>query len=105
MEVLRAVFRLTQVRRAPGNAGKLDKIVTTINMTDTNVYITPSGETCSFPGNMHLVVSAFAPESLLFNVPLFAVRFLIVGYEKDGQTYVVVVFCKCQMLPFYVVQQ
>jgi len=55
MEVLRAVFRLTQIRRAAGNAGKLDKIVTAINLTDTNVYITPSGKTCSFPGNMHLV--------------------------------------------------
>jgi linoleate 10R-lipoxygenase len=56
-EVLREVFKLKNVRRATGNAGRLAKFTTVINKTDTDVYITPTGKTSPFPGSMQIMVS------------------------------------------------
>jgi linoleate 10R-lipoxygenase len=57
-EILKVVFGLKNVRRAPGDAGKLAGFRTIVHETETNVYLTPNGTTSSWPGSMHLVVSA-----------------------------------------------
>ena len=62
-EILKVVFKLKNVRRAAGDAGKLVGFKTVINETETNVYITPNGTTSSWPGSMYLVVSYFCDAS------------------------------------------
>jgi linoleate 10R-lipoxygenase len=57
-EFVRVVFRLPGVKRAPGDAGKLVGFTEVVNQTDMTLYIAPGGGTSSFPGTMHLVVSA-----------------------------------------------
>jgi linoleate 10R-lipoxygenase len=59
-EIVRVVFSLNNVRRAPGAAGKLAGFKTTVNETETKVYLTPYGTTSPWPGSMYLVVSGCA---------------------------------------------
>jgi len=54
-ETLKVIFRLKNVRRAAGDSGKLAGFKTTINETETNVYLTPYGVTSPWPGSMYLV--------------------------------------------------
>ncbi|KAJ7133385.1 heme peroxidase [Mycena epipterygia] len=54
-EIVKVVFKLKNVRRAAGDAGKLPGFKMTINETETNVYLTPYGTTSPWPGSMHLV--------------------------------------------------
>ncbi|KAJ7704765.1 heme peroxidase [Mycena rosella] len=54
-ETVKVVFKLKNVRRAAGDAGKLAGFKTTINETETNVYLTPYGTTSPWPGSMYLV--------------------------------------------------
>ena len=56
-EIVKVVFKLKNVRRAAGNAGKLVGFKTVINETETNVYITPNGTLSPWPGSLYLVVS------------------------------------------------
>ncbi|KAJ7103706.1 heme peroxidase [Mycena crocata] len=56
-DILKIVFKLKNVRRAPGNAGKLAKIKLMINEAETNIYLMPYGTTTPFPSSMHLVGS------------------------------------------------
>jgi linoleate 10R-lipoxygenase len=56
-EIIKVIFRLKNVRRAPGNAGRLAEFKTIINETETNMYLTPFGTTSPWPGSMYLVVS------------------------------------------------
>ncbi|KAK7458169.1 hypothetical protein VKT23_010077 [Stygiomarasmius scandens] len=53
-EIVKVVFGLKNIRRAPGDAGKLAGYTTKINDTDTKVYIMPSGTTSFWPGSMTL---------------------------------------------------
>lgn len=55
-EIVKVVFKLKNVRRATGDAGKLAGFKMAINETETNVYLTPYGTTSPWPGSMHLVV-------------------------------------------------
>ena len=55
-EILKVVFTLRNVRRAPGDAGRLAGYTTVVNETETNVYVQPDGTTSSWPGPMYLVV-------------------------------------------------
>ncbi|KAJ7208882.1 heme peroxidase [Mycena pura] len=55
-EVLKVVFKLKNVRRAPGNDGTMLGFKTIVNETETNVYLTPYGTTSPWPGSMNLVV-------------------------------------------------
>jgi linoleate 10R-lipoxygenase len=55
-EIVKVVFGLKNVRRAPGTAGQLVGYTTVINETETNVYVHPNGSTSPWPGSMHLVV-------------------------------------------------
>ncbi|KAJ7174160.1 heme peroxidase [Mycena crocata] len=54
-EIVKVVFKLKNVRRANGDAGKLAGFKTIINETETNVYLTPYGTTSPWPGSMFLV--------------------------------------------------
>ena len=56
VEMIRVIFSLKNVRRAPGDAGKLQKITTIKNETPTYQYVQPNGELSMWPGPMHLVV-------------------------------------------------
>ena len=56
-EILRVVFKLQNVRRAPGDAGRLTGFTEIVNETENNVYIKPNGTTSPWPGPMYLVVS------------------------------------------------
>ena len=56
-EMLRVVFKLQNVRRAPGDAGRLSGFTEIVNETETNVFIKPNGTTTPWPGPMYLVVS------------------------------------------------
>ncbi|KAF9257871.1 heme peroxidase [Marasmius fiardii PR-910] len=53
-EIVRVVFRLKNVRRAPGNDGKLVGFTELQNETPTNVYLTDYGTTSPWPGSMIL---------------------------------------------------
>ncbi|KAJ6512310.1 heme peroxidase [Mycena vulgaris] len=56
-EIVKVVFSLKNVRRAPGIAGRLSGFKTTVNETETNVYLTPYGTTSPWPGSMYLVAA------------------------------------------------
>ena len=56
-EILRVVFKLQNVRRATGDAGRLSGFTEIVNETETNVFIKPNGVTTPWPGPMYLVVS------------------------------------------------
>ncbi|KAJ7340010.1 heme peroxidase, partial [Mycena albidolilacea] len=54
-EIVKVVFGLKNVRRAPGNDGHLAGFKTIINETETHIYLTPYGTTSPWPGSMYLV--------------------------------------------------
>ncbi|TFK61201.1 heme peroxidase [Pluteus cervinus] len=54
-EIIKVVFKLKNVRRAPGNAGRLAMFTEVINETETNVFVKPNGTLSSWPGSMVLV--------------------------------------------------
>ena len=56
-EIVKVVFSLKNVQRAPGNDGKLAGFTTLMNETPTKVYLTPYGMTSPWPGSMTLMVS------------------------------------------------
>jgi cytochrome P450 len=60
VEIVKAVFQLKNVRRAPGDAGKLHRITEIINETETDFYIQRNGSVSAWPGSMHIVVRSFA---------------------------------------------
>ncbi|KAF7300907.1 Heme peroxidase [Mycena kentingensis (nom. inval.)] len=53
-EILKVVFKLKNVRRAPGDMGRLAGFKTVFNETETKVYLTPYGTTSAWPGSMWL---------------------------------------------------
>ncbi|KAJ7364548.1 hypothetical protein DFH08DRAFT_798879 [Mycena albidolilacea] len=54
-EIVKVVFALKNLRRAPGTAGRLARFKSNCNETATNRYLTPDGKTSRWPGSMHLV--------------------------------------------------
>ncbi|KAF8879290.1 heme peroxidase [Infundibulicybe gibba] len=54
-EILKVVLKLKNVRRAAGQAGRLNGFTTVVNETETNMFITPIGSVSTWPGSMHLV--------------------------------------------------
>ncbi|KAF8209473.1 heme peroxidase [Mycena galopus ATCC 62051] len=54
-EIVKVVFKLKNVRRGPGDEGKLAGFKMVVNETETNVYLTPYGTTSPWPGSMYLV--------------------------------------------------
>jgi len=57
-EIVKVVFRLRNVRRAPGNAGRLVGFKTVVNETETNMFVKPNGTLTTWPGSMVLVYDA-----------------------------------------------
>ena len=58
-EMFRVVFKLQNVRRVLGDAGRLSGFMEIANETEVNVFIKPNGTTSPWPGSMYLVVSLF----------------------------------------------
>ncbi|TFK61373.1 heme peroxidase [Pluteus cervinus] len=54
-EILKVLFKLKNLRRAPGNAGKLAKFKEVIDETETVRYIRPDGKISNWPGSMILM--------------------------------------------------
>ncbi|KIP04938.1 hypothetical protein PHLGIDRAFT_120295, partial [Phlebiopsis gigantea 11061_1 CR5-6] len=54
-EVLKAVFRLPRLRRAPGPAGRLAGFTLPVNGTENPVYLDDAGNLTYWPGSMILV--------------------------------------------------
>jgi linoleate 10R-lipoxygenase len=59
VEIVKAIFSLKNVRRAPGNAGKLKRLTEIINETETDFYIQRNGSVSAWPGSMHIMVGLF----------------------------------------------
>ena len=87
-EMVRVIFSLKNIRRAPGDAGKLQKITTIKNETPTYQYVQPNGELSMWPGPMHVVVR-FLPWTGMYtlcnNRLNFTVRFLILPSWNVGE--------------------
>ena len=87
-EMVRVIFSLKNIRRAPGDAGKLQKITTIKNETPTYQYVQPNGELSMWPGPMHVVVR-FLPWTRMYtlcnNRLNFTVRFLILPSWNVGE--------------------
>jgi len=56
IEVVRAVFKLKNIRRAPGDAGKLHGFTEIINETETDFFVQRNGKVSPWPGSMIIVV-------------------------------------------------
>ncbi|KAL0959662.1 hypothetical protein HGRIS_011364 [Hohenbuehelia grisea] len=59
-EVVRVIFRLKNLRRAPGEMGKLHVFTEVIHDTETNVYINRDGTIGALAGSMMVVYDAAA---------------------------------------------
>ncbi|KAJ6476780.1 heme peroxidase [Mycena vitilis] len=53
-EIVKVVFKLKNVRRATGDAGKLAGFREIVDETETNVYLTDYGTTTPWPGSMFI---------------------------------------------------
>ena len=53
-EIVKTVFSLKNVRRAPGEAGKLKRFTETIHETETDVYIQRNGTVSPWPGSIFI---------------------------------------------------
>lgn len=60
-EILKKVFALKNVRRAPGDAGKLKGFTEVIHETETEFYIQRNGTVGPWPGSMYIVVCTYSP--------------------------------------------
>ncbi|KAF8066489.1 heme peroxidase [Lyophyllum atratum] len=54
-EIVKVVFRLKNIRRAPGDAGKLHCFTQDIHETPTDFYVQRSGTVSAWPGSLHIV--------------------------------------------------
>ena len=77
-EILSVVFKLQNVRRASGDAGRLSGFTEIVNETENNVFIKPNGTTSPWPGSMYLVVS----RGFFFLLTRF-LFILTVGFQYD----------------------
>jgi len=57
VEVLKIIFSLKNVRRAPGDAGSLKRFSETIHETPTDFFVQRDGTVGFWPGSLHIVVS------------------------------------------------
>ncbi|RDB16365.1 Psi-producing oxygenase A [Hypsizygus marmoreus] len=54
-EIVKVVFKLKNIRRAPGDAGKLVGFSEMIRGSEAQYYVTRNGAVSSWPGSLHLV--------------------------------------------------
>ncbi|KAF9466792.1 heme peroxidase [Collybia nuda] len=59
-EIVKSIFKLKNLRRAPGNAGKLQGFTEIINQTETDYYIQRDGSVNFWPGSLQIVVCLFS---------------------------------------------
>jgi linoleate 10R-lipoxygenase len=78
-EILRVVFKLQNVRRASGDAGRLSGFTEIVDETEINVFIKPNGTTSPWPGSMYLVVS----RRYVFIYKKHGFLILTVGFQYD----------------------
>ncbi|KAF9477868.1 heme peroxidase [Pholiota conissans] len=57
-EMMKVIFKLRNIRRAPGDAGQLKRIVESINETDTDFFVQRNGTISRWPGPMQIVYDA-----------------------------------------------
>ncbi|KAJ8508992.1 hypothetical protein ONZ45_g8792 [Pleurotus djamor] len=55
VEIMRAIFSLKNLRRAPGEMGKLHGFTEIVHETETNFYLTRDGGVSPWPGSLYLV--------------------------------------------------
>ncbi|KAG6916804.1 hypothetical protein DXG01_005269 [Tephrocybe rancida] len=55
IEIVKSVFSLKNVRRAPGDAGKLHGFSETIHETETDFFVQRNGTVSAWPGSLHIV--------------------------------------------------
>ncbi|KAG6917742.1 hypothetical protein DXG01_001280 [Tephrocybe rancida] len=55
VEIVKSVFSLKNVRRAPGDAGKLHGFSETIHETETDFFVQRNGTVSAWPGSLHIV--------------------------------------------------
>ncbi|KJA20426.1 hypothetical protein HYPSUDRAFT_166972 [Hypholoma sublateritium FD-334 SS-4] len=65
-EIVKVIFKLPNVRRAPGPAGRQNRINEVINGTDTDYFVQRNGTISRWPGSMQIVVRI--PSALLWLV-------------------------------------
>ncbi|KAF9458998.1 heme peroxidase [Collybia nuda] len=54
-DIVKTIFQLKNLRRAPGPAGTLKGIKQVVNDTETHLYVMPNGTLTPWPSSMHLV--------------------------------------------------
>ena len=57
IEIVKAVFKLKNVRRAPGDAGKLHGFTEIIRETENDFFVQRNGKVSAWPGSIVIVVS------------------------------------------------
>jgi hypothetical protein len=55
VEVVKAVFSLKNIRRAPGDAGKIAGFTDIVRETETDFFIQRNGKVDRWPGSLHIV--------------------------------------------------
>jgi hypothetical protein len=93
-EIVRVVFGLKNLRRAPGDAGKLKKITEIKNETVVNHYVQWNGELSMWPGSMHLVVRFTHPIFFYNGSNNFAPR-STTNDNAIGKSEIDILFQKC----------
>ena len=78
------MFKLQNVRRASGDAGRLSGFTEIVNETETNVFIKPNGTTTPWPGSLYLVVSRVV---CFFFISINRFLILIVGFSSTTSDY------------------
>lgn len=58
-EIVKSIFKLKNIRRAPGNAGKLHGFTEIVNQTETDYFIQRDGSVNFWPGSVQIVVCFF----------------------------------------------
>jgi linoleate 10R-lipoxygenase len=55
-EIVKVVFKLKNIRRAPGDAGKLARFTEIVRETETDLFVQRDGSVSPWPGSMYIVV-------------------------------------------------
>jgi hypothetical protein len=80
------VFSLKNVRRAPGEAGKLKRFTETINETETDFYIQRNGTVSPWPGSIFITVGCFERFGILTDTSCY-----LVGRVRDSSAVIITV--------------
>jgi len=57
-EIVKVVFKLKNIRRAPGDAGKLIRFTEIVHETETDFFVQRDGSVSPWPGSMYIVYDA-----------------------------------------------